>query len=49
MAKKSKKTAIPKGESKFDQLMAQMAQTKMFPIDRQPISPMPPSKKTKAS
>ena len=39
----------PEGESKFDQLMAQMAQTKMFPIDRQPISPMPPSKKTKAS
>ena len=30
--------------TKFDQLMAKMAETKVFPIDRQPISPMPPSK-----
>jgi hypothetical protein len=31
--------------SVFDQLMANMAKTKVFPIDPQPISPMPPMKK----
>lgn len=44
----TKKTMDTKTQSeagtKFDQLMAKMAETKMFPIDRQPISPMPPPK-----
>ena len=45
MAIKKKDSKKP-NESKpsvFDQLMARMATTKLFPIDPQPISPMPPS------
>ncbi len=42
----TKKTMDKKTQSEagtmFDQLMANMAETKVFPIDRQPISPMPP-------
>lgn len=45
----TKKTMDTKTQSeartKFDQLMANMSKTKVFPIDPQPISPMPPMKK----
>jgi len=29
---------------KFEELMAKMSKTRMFPIDRQPISPAPPAR-----